>query len=266
MIKPKKIFGQHFLNAPHIVEKIIDAIPSVDEAHVVIEIGPGMGALTKRLLEKFSDRFYAIEIDNTLSDYLLRQYSSLKGRLIRQDILQTDFQKITDKKIIIVGNFPYNISSQIIFKVIENRSRINGLVGMFQKEMAQRIVASPGSKDYGIPSVLTAAYYQRKYLFDVNKACFTPPPKVTSGVIKLERNHVHKLECDESLFFNIVRTAFNQRRKMLRNSLSSLVPDKSVLAQKIFTLRPEQLSVTAFVEITNMLKSFASRDDVKHSG
>jgi 16S rRNA (adenine1518-N6/adenine1519-N6)-dimethyltransferase len=255
MIRAKKIFGQHFLNAPHIIEKIVAAIPQPTDEHVIIEVGPGKGVLTEKLLEKFSAQFYAVEIDDELSEYLLQHFPALTGKLIQQNILRADFKKITDKKIMVVGNFPYNISSQIVFKVIENRHQVTAMVGMFQKEMATRIVAPPGSKDYGIPSVFTAAWFNTQYLFDVGSSCFNPPPKVTSGVIKLERNNVEKLDCDETLFFRIVKAAFNQRRKMLRNSLSEFLHDKSLQKKNIFTKRPEQLGVAEFIEITKMLTS-----------
>ena len=155
---------------------------------------------------------------------------------------------------VIIGNFPYNISSQIVFKALEQRHQVTHIIGMFQKEMALRIVSPPGSKDYGILSVLAGAFYDGKYLFDVDRTCFTPPPNVTSGVIRLDRNNVQQLSCDEALFIKVVKAAFNQRRKMLRNSLSGLVNDKALFENNYFTKRPEQLSIQDFITITNMVQ------------
>lgn len=260
MIRAKKIFGQHFLHEAGIIEKIISSLPPVSEDEVVVEVGPGKGALTRYLLELFAHRFYAIEIDRELSAYLLRRFPLLRGKLIEYDILQFDFEKLTSKKIVLIGNFPYNISSQIIFKVIVHRQQIKAVVGMFQKEMARRVVAAPGNKDYGIPSVLVQAYYDTQYLFDVEKGCFTPPPQVISGVIRLLRNTKEKLDCDESLFFQVVKTSFNQRRKMLRNSLSQLASESLLASHDIFSKRPEQLSVDEFVMLTRLLSAVSKSD------
>jgi len=254
VIKAKKIWGQHFLNAPHIIERIVEAIPQPTSEHIILEIGPGKGVLTEKLLQKFGEKLFAVEVDPELFDYLLQHFPVLKGKLIQKDILEINWSAFFSQPMIVVGNFPYNISSQIVFKIIENRQQVTAMVGMFQKEMALRIVAPPGSKDYGIPSVLTAAFYKSEYLFDVEKEYFNPPPNVTSGVIKLERNKVEKLDCDEKLFIRIVKAAFNQRRKMLRNSVSDVCPDKRLLENNIFTKRPEQLSVDEFLEITKMFE------------
>jgi 16S rRNA (adenine1518-N6/adenine1519-N6)-dimethyltransferase len=254
VIKAKKIWGQHFLNAPHIIQQIVEAIPQPTKQHVVLEIGPGKGVLTDKLLQKFGEQLFAVEVDPELYDYLLQHFPALNGKLIQKDILDINWGAFFTQPMIVVGNFPYNISSQIVFKIIENRHQVTAMVGMFQKEMALRIVAPPGSKDYGIPSVLTAAFYKAEYLFDVEREYFNPPPNVTSGVIRLERNEVENLPCDEKLFIRIVKAAFNQRRKMLRNSVSDICPDKSLLENNIFTKRPEQLGVNDFLEITKMFQ------------
>jgi 16S rRNA (adenine1518-N6/adenine1519-N6)-dimethyltransferase len=254
VIKAKKIWGQHFLNAPQVIETIAAAIPVPTSEHVILEIGPGKGVLTEKLLPLYKEQFCAVEVDPELYDYLLHHIPALEGKLIQKNILDIDWASFFGKPMIVVGNFPYNISSQIVFKIIENRHLVTSMVGMFQKEMAKRIVAPPGSKDYGIPSVLTAAYYNAEYLFDVEREHFNPPPNVTSGVIRLERNKVEKLDCDEKLFFRVVKSAFNQRRKMLRNSVSDICPDKVLLEKNIFTKRPEQLGVDEFLEITTMFE------------
>ena len=253
-MKAKKIWGQHFLNAPWVIEKILQAIPEISDEHIVVEVGPGQGVLTQQLLEKFGEKFYAIEVDPDLIDYLPKHFPQLKDRLIHKDFLKFDLAAFTHKPMVIIGNFPYNISSQIVFKALEQRHQVTHIIGMFQKEMALRIVSPPGSKDYGILSVLGGAFYEGKYLFDVDRTCFNPPPNVTSGVIRLDRNKVQQLSCDETLFIKVVKAAFNQRRKMLRNSLSGLVNDKALFENNYFTKRPEQLSIQDFIAITNMVQ------------
>lgn len=254
MMRAKKIWGQHFLNAPDVIEKILQAIPEVTDEHLILEIGPGQGVLTQHLLHQFGERFYAIEIDPDLIGYLPKQFPDLKERLIHKNFLDFNLASFTHKPLVIIGNFPYNISSQIVFKALEQRKQVTHIIGMFQKEMALRIVSPPGSKDYGILSVLGGAFYDGKYLFDVDRTCFTPPPNVTSGVIRLDRNKVEQLTCDEILFVKVVKAAFNQRRKMLRNSLSGLVNDKALFENNYFTKRPEQLSIQDFIAITNLVQ------------
>ncbi len=236
------------------MEKILQAIPEISEEHLVVEVGPGQGVLTKHLLEKFGERFYAIEVDPDLIDYLPLHLPQLKDRLIHKDFLKFDLASFTNKPMVIIGNFPYNISSQIVFKALEQRHQVTHIIGMFQKEMALRIVSPPGSKDYGILSVLAGAFYEGNYLFDVDRTCFNPPPNVTSGVIRLDRNNIQQLACDETLFVKVVKAAFNQRRKMLRNSLSGLVNDKALFENNYFTKRPEQLSIQDFIAITNLVQ------------
>lgn len=220
----------------------------------VVEVGPGMGVLTGRLLEKFGDRFFAIEIDSELFYYLKSKHPALNERLFNVDFLKVDLEKYFPGKVAIIGNFPYNISSQIVFKIIEHRNQVETMVGMFQKEMAKRIVSPPGSKDYGIISVFAQCYYKGEYLFEIPESAFHPPPKVKSAVIKLMRNEVEKLPCDEKLFSAIVKTGFNQRRKKLRNSLSRMINDKAILENQIFDLRPEQLSIKQFLFLTDLIQ------------
>ena len=252
-VKAKKHLGQHFLNDENIAKKISDTL-SLKGYNKVLEIGPGMGVLTKYLLEK-SIETYVIEIDTESVKYLNTHYPKLQNRIISKDFLKYDLKEIfIDEPFAIIGNFPYNISSQIVFKMLEMRRQVPEFSGMFQKEVADRICEKKGSKTYGILSVLVQAFYETEYLFTVSENVFTPPPKVKSGVLKLTRKDNFRLECDEKLFFSVVKTAFNQRRKTLRNSLKSLnIPDNKK-GEKIFDLRPEQLSVEDFIEITKMVK------------
>lgn len=252
-VKAKKHLGQHFLNDENIAKKISDTL-SLKGYNKVLEIGPGMGVLTKYLLEK-SIETYVIEIDTESVKYLNTHYPKLQNRIISKDFLKYDLKEIfIDEPFAIIGNFPYNISSQIVFKILEMRRQVPEFSGMFQKEVAERICEKKGSKTYGILSVLVQAFYETEYLFTVSENVFTPPPKVKSGVLKLTRKDNFRLECDEKLFFSVVKTAFNQRRKTLRNSLKSLnIPDNKK-GEKIFDLRPEQLSVEDFIEITKMVK------------
>jgi 16S rRNA (adenine1518-N6/adenine1519-N6)-dimethyltransferase len=250
----KKSLGQHFLKDENVLRKIASAIGDLKRFKTVVEVGPGMGALTRYLVKDNPDNFYVIELDDRWAEYLGQTYPALKGKIIHEDFLQADLSFLQSPSHI-VGNFPYNISSQIVFKMIDHRDVVEEMTGMFQKEVAQRIIAKPGSKDYGVMSVLTQAYYDGKYLFDVAPGCFEPPPKVVSGVIQLKRMEKKKLDCDEQRFKQVVKTAFNQRRKTMRNSLKSMVNSKDVLAAEIFNLRPEQLSVKEFEGITNMLTS-----------
>jgi 16S rRNA (adenine1518-N6/adenine1519-N6)-dimethyltransferase len=252
-VRPKKQLGQHFLNDKNIAKRIVDSL-SAESADAVLEIGPGMGVLTGSLLDRFGDKFYAADVDSESIDYLKVSLPSLGDRLILGDFLQYDISSLTNGKLAIIGNFPYNISSQIFFRIIENRDKVTEVVGMVQREVAQRICEPPGSKTYGILSVLLQAYFDIKYLFTVSEGVFTPPPKVKSAVIRLTRNGTSTLDCDEKLFVKVVKAGFNQRRKTLRNSIKSGfngIAGNHPLLDK----RPEQLSVAQFVELTNFMAS-----------
>ncbi len=243
-----------------VLQKIADAAGNLNNFKTLVEIGPGMGALTKYLLKKNHPNFYVVELDDRWAEHLLQAYPPLRGKLLHQDFLDADlgFMQYPTQ---IVGNFPYNISSQIVFRVLDYKDVVQVLTGMFQKEVAKRISAPPGSKDYGVISVLTQAWYNCRYLFDVPPESFEPPPKVMSGVIQLTRKAQEKLNCDEDLFKLVVKTAFNQRRKTMRNSLKELVNDKSILSQDVFNLRPEQLSVSEFEKLSNLLASANNRNE-----
>lgn len=248
--RAKKRFGQHFLNDDQTAEAIVNSLKA--ETDYVVEIGPGRGVLTKFLLKKFGERFHAIEIDRDLFAVLSKQFPELAGRLHNEDFLRTDLKKLFNGTIALIGNFPYNISAEIVFRVLENREQVREVVGMFQKEVAKRIVANAGTKDYGIISVLLPHWFEREYLLELPPAAFTPPPKVHSAVIRLQRNAPTTMPCDEAQFKKVVKAAFNQRRKMLRNSLSQLL-NAETLKEKIFEKRPEQLSLTDFIEIAKRI-------------
>jgi len=250
MVKAKKHLGQHFLTDLNIAKKIADTIS--DQPKVVLEIGPGTGVLTKFLKEDDTRQLYVAEVDQESVDYLIAN-KIMEKEFILGDFLKLDIRAIFQGDFAIIGNFPYNISSQIVFKAIEHRDQVVEFAGMFQKEVAERIGAAPGSKTYGILSVMTQAYFDVKYLFTVNENVFNPPPKVKSGVIRMTRRQQLHLDCDEVLFKRIVKTSFNMRRKMLRKSLKSIFNKPEILSQEIFMKRPEQLSVEQFVEIANML-------------
>ena len=236
------------------MQKIAEAIGDLGRFKTVVEIGPGMGALTTYLVRNKPDNFYVVELDDRWAAHLLQTFPILRGKLIHQDFLQTDLSFLQNPSHI-VGNFPYNISSQIVFKIIDHRNVVSEMTGMFQKEVALRIAAKPGSKDYGVMSVLAQAFYDCQYLFDVPPESFNPPPKVMSGVIRLTRREAKTLNCNEDQFKKVVKTAFNQRRKTMRNSLKELVNDKTMLEGDTFNLRPEQLSVAAFEELTKLIFS-----------
>ena len=249
-VKPKKHLGQHFLIDEKISERISNAISKSNKINL-LEIGPGTGALTKFLLHENID-LISYELDVESITYLKNTFPTLI--VYNEDILKTDWTKIFKENYSVTGNFPYNISSQILFKIYENRTIIDEMVGMFQKEVAERVCSGPGTKKYGILSVLIQAYYDVEYLFTVNEEVFNPPPKVKSGVIKITRNNIFKLDCDEKLFFRVVKAIFNQRRKMARNSLKSLLGDKKI-DHVLLTKRPEELSIENFTEITKMIES-----------
>ena len=249
-VKPKKHLGQHFLIDEKISERISNAISKSNKINL-LEIGPGTGALTKFLLHENID-LISYELDDESITYLKNTFPTLV--VYNEDILKTDWTKIFKGNYYVTGNFPYNISSQILFKIYENRTIIDQMVGMFQKEVAERVCSGPGTKKYGILSVLIQAYYDVEYLFTVNEEVFNPPPKVKSGVIKITRNNIIKLDCDEKLFFRVVKAIFNQRRKMARNSLKSLLGDEKI-DHVLLTKRPEELSIENFTEITKMIES-----------
>lgn len=253
-VKAKKHLGQHFLTDESIAQKIADSI-SLENYSKVLEIGPGMGVLTKYLLEKPIETF-VIEIDTESVEYLENNYSKLNGKIISKDFLKYDLNEVfKGESFAIIGNFPYNISSQIVFKALEMRNQIPEFAGMFQKEVAQRICEKKGSKVYGILSVLTQAFYDAEYLFTVPPDVFNPPPKVDSGVLSLKRKENFTLPCDEKLFFTVVKLAFNQRRKTMRNSLKSMIHSDVLKEDSIFDLRPEQLLVDQFIELTQKIQA-----------
>lgn len=251
-VRAKKHLGQHFLTDENIAKNIADAL-TLEGYKKVLEIGPGMGVLTKYLLEKPIET-YVIEIDNESVEYLNAHYFKLHGKIISEDFLRYDITKVFgDEPFAIIGNFPYNISSQIVFRALEMRDRIPEFAGMFQKEVAERVCEKKGTKTYGILSVLTQAFYEAEYLFTVPENVFNPPPKVKSGVLRLKRKENYKLPVNEKLFFNVVKTAFNQRRKTLRNSLKTFNLSDNLKEDSIFDLRPEQLSTEDFIELTKKI-------------
>lgn len=253
-VRAKKHLGQHFLTDESIAKKIADSL-SYMNFEQVLEIGPGMGVLTKYLLDK-PTKVYVVEIDNESVIYLQHHYPQLENRIISEDFLKWNPTEVfDDKPFAIIGNFPYNISSQILFKTLEYRQQIPEFSGMFQKEVAQRICAEPGSKVYGILSVLTQAFYEANYLFTVPPSVFNPPPKVDSGVLHLKRKDELQLSCNETLFFRVVKTAFQQRRKTLRNSLKTFNLSDNLKANTIFGQRPEQLSVSEFISLTGLIEN-----------
>lgn len=248
-VRAKKHLGQHFLTDEQIASDIADSLTEKGYKNV-LEIGPGMGVLTKYLLKK-DLKTYVIEIDTESVEYLKAHYLNLADRIISKDFLKINLVDFFgDEQVAIIGNFPYNISSQIVFKTIENRDQIPEFGGMFQKEVAQRICASHGSKTYGILSVLAQAYFDVEYLFTVPPSVFNPPPKVESGVMRMIRKDNYTLPVDDQLFKKVVKTAFNQRRKTLRNSLKSLNLSDKLREDAIFAMRPEQISVQDFISLT----------------
>lgn len=251
-VKPKKFLGQHFLTDLSVAERIVDTLKDY-VGTPVLEVGPGMGVLTQYLIAKGHD-LKVVELDRESVDYLHANFPELEGKVIGEDFLQLDLASMYDGQFCIIGNYPYNISSQIFFKVLDYRDQVVCCSGMLQKEVAERIAAGPGTKTYGILSVLLQAWYDIEYLFTVSEHVFNPPPKVKSGVIRLVRNNVRELGCDESMFKTIVKLSFGQRRKTLRNSLRSFAKNPEVLTDEIFNKRPEQLSVAEFIRLTNLLK------------
>lgn len=258
-VKPKKELGQHFLKDLDIAQRIADLLTGHGGYTKVLEIGPGMGVLTQFLVADNRFDTYAIEIDRESVDYLKQHFPALEGKIlaadflnIRPDLLPTK-QPDSTESFAVIGNFPYNISTQILFKVLDMRDRVPEVVGMFQREVAQRIASGPGNKDYGILSVLLQAWYDIKYEFTVPPDVFNPPPKVHSGVLSLRRNAKTDLGCDERKFTQVVKHGFNQRRKTLRNALKPLNPPEAALASSFVNKRAEQLNVAEFVELTLLM-------------
>ncbi len=252
MVKPKKHLGQHFLNDHNIAKKIAYSLEDEGD-EVVFEVGPGTGILTEYLQERFKGRLKLFEIDGESIPVLISRFPELSDSIIHGDFLKIQMHDYAPGRIIIAGNFPYNISSQILFSVLENRDRVSQVVCMLQKEVAQRIASGPGNKDYGILSVLLQAYYTTEYLFTVGEQVFFPPPKVKSGVIRLKRNSRTGEDFDASFFKAIVKTAFNQRRKTLNNSLKSILGDRKLEAS-LGMKRAENLTVEDYLKLTRELK------------
>lgn len=253
-VRAKKHLGQHFLTDENIAAKIAESLSPEGKYRKVLEVGPGMGVLTKYLLERTDIETWVVEIDRDSVQYLNEHYPQLHGRIIADDFLRKEFTEFFSEPTAVIGNFPYNISTQILFRVLDFKDSVPEVVGMFQKEVAQRIAEKPGSKTYGITSVLLQAWYDIEYLFTVPPTVFSPPPKVQSAVIRLRRNNVNDLGCDAKLFTQVVKAAFNQRRKQLRNSLHAFKFKPGEESNPIFTLRPERLSVEEFVQLVNLVQ------------
>lgn len=250
LMKAKKSFGQHFLVNEVMAKQIADSLQMTNEVKNVLEIGPGKGVLTKYLAAK-DFNFRVVEADQDMVEYLTDHHILNENQIIFLDFLKLNLQRVFDgKPFCLIGNYPYNISSQILIKMANHKELVPEMVGMFQKEVADRVIAPPGSKTYGVISVLLQAYYQGSTIIDVPPSSFSPPPKVNSSVIRLVRKENYILGCDDRLFRNVVKTAFGQRRKMLRNTLKPLFLSEEVLSDSFFTQRPEQLSVQDFVDIT----------------
>ena len=254
-VKPKKFLGQHFLTDLHVAQRIADTVDACPDLPV-LEVGPGMGVLTQYILPKGRE-FKVVEIDFDSVPYLHEHFPQLGDNIIEGDFLQMNLRDVFDgRPFVLTGNYPYNISSQIFFKMVENKELKPCCTGMIQKEVAARMAALPGSKTYGVLSVLIQAWYDVEYLFTVDEHVFNPPPKVKSAVIRLTRNGKISLGCDEQLFRRIVKTVFTMRRKMMRNGMKQILgKDSPMLADPLFTQRPEQLSVQEFVELTNRVSA-----------
>lgn len=252
-LKAKKSYGQHFLNNEQIAEAIAQLLQWQDQYKRVLEIGPGQGVLTKYLLNQ-PYRLTVVEADRDMVAYLQRHYPELKEDIISADFLKVPLDQVFREPFAIIGNFPYNISSQILIRMLEYRHLIPEMVGMFQLEVAERVIAPPGSKTYGVISVLVQAFYEGELCIEVDKRNFSPPPKVQSAVIRLRRKADQDLGCDEQLFRKVVKQAFSQRRKMLRNTMKSMINNTDLLADRFFDQRPEKLSVADFVQLTRWVE------------
>jgi 16S rRNA (adenine1518-N6/adenine1519-N6)-dimethyltransferase len=250
-VRAKKHLGQHFLKDTNIAKKIVDSLSGHHSYQKLLEIGPGTGVLSDFLIEKAGYDLLFMDVDKESIDYLQNQYPEYKEKIIKEDFLRIDLGRYYQEPFGIIGNFPYNISSQIFFKVLEYRNQIPEVVGMIQKEVAERIASKEGNKTYGILSVLLQAYYDVEYLFSVPPNVFNPPPKVTSAVLRLRRNDTKTLACDEKLFFRVVKQGFNNRRKTLRNALKTFDLSTEIKSLDLLDKRAEQLTVNDFVELTN---------------
>lgn len=255
-VKAKKHLGQHFLKDPNIAKTIVDALGRREDYSTIFEIGPGMGILTDHLFELREHKILMVELDQEAVAYLHKRYPEAVANIIEADFLQVDLPSICKEQFAIIGNFPYNISTQILFKVLEYKDLVPEVVGMFQKEVAERIASGPGNRDYGILSVLMQAYYKVELLFTLNQEDFNPPPKVKSAILHFNRKENFSLGCDAVLFKRVVKAAFNQRRKTLRNALSVLNGKEALLNVPFLDLRAEQLSWQQFVELTNSISIF----------
>jgi 16S rRNA (adenine1518-N6/adenine1519-N6)-dimethyltransferase len=251
-VRAKKHLGQHFLKDEQIATDIVAALPKYQKSHHVIEVGPGMGVLTKYLIQLPNINLKVAEIDWDSVAYLKTNFPILTHNIIEQDFLQLELSQLFDGPLAVIGNYPYNISSQILFKALENKQQVDCVIGMFQKEVAERIAAPKGSKTYGILSVLCQAFYTVEYLFTVHENVFIPPPKVKSAVIRLIRRETEDIKCDHALFFRVVKTAFNQRRKTLRNALKPILNGASI-ETNLLDKRAEQLGVEEFVTLTLLI-------------
>ena len=253
-VRAKKSLGQHFLKDQKIAERIVDSL-DISLAGSVLEIGPGTGVLTQYLVNIENIEFKAAEIDTESIEYLQKNFPQIGENLLEGDFLKMDLDKVFRTKFSVIGNFPYNISSQIFFKLIDHKDQVPQIVCMLQKEVAERLASPPGNKSYGILSVLLQAWYDIDYLFTVEPGSFIPPPKVKSAVISLKRNSRLSLGCDEVLFRKVVKASFNQRRKAVRNSVKQMLEGRTPPDSYLFGMRPEQLSVEEFVELTNLIYS-----------
>lgn len=259
-VRPKKYLGQHFLKDQNIARNIVSALTGYKDYDKVLEVGPGMGVLSGLLFENAKYQTYLMEIDTESVTYLKEHYPKFKENILYQDFLKADLSQIFTDPYAIIGNFPYNISSQIFFKILEEKDKVTEVVCMLQREVAQRISAPPGNKTYGILSVLLQAYYDIEYLFTVEPGVFKPPPKVKSAVIRLQRNEVSQLPCNEILFRQVVKQGFQNRRKTLRNALKPINLPAPVRQLPVMDQRAEQLSVDAFVNLTNEIEHHAGND------
>ncbi len=260
-MRAKKSYGQHFLTSEEIAVQISEGLQKTDSYKKVVEIGPGKGMLTKYLLKKDYE-LLVVEADEDMVMYLKKYFPQLKDFIISADFLKIDLNLfLKNESFAIIGNFPYNISSQILFKMLEYKSQVPELVGMFQKEMADRVVSGPGSKVYGVISVLVQAFYEGELLLNVDKSFFNPPPKVQSAVIRLTRKENQDLGCNEKLFRQVVKQAFSQRRKMLRNTMKTYIKGDPLLEAEFFKQRPEQLSIENFVMLTNWIEQRINQNE-----
>lgn len=254
-VRAKKHLGQHFLKDETIALNIVKSLKHSSQYKKVIEVGPGMGVLTKYLIQEKVYETHIIDIDRESIAYLKQNFPSLENKIIEGDFLKLDFNNLfNNESFAVIGNFPYNISTEILFKVLDHKNQVPEVVGMFQKEVAERIASKPRNKTYGITSVLLQAFYDIEYLFTVDASVFNPPPRVQSAVIRLTRNAIQQLDCNEKLFKQIVKAGFNQRRKTLRNSIKAFKLKSEFLDHKYLTQRAEELSVADFVALTNMVE------------